>query len=159
MRVQVSAGLCVNETDDVAVANITEVRRLWIIFSLATGRVEEPIVIGILVVVASDLLLGRAFGICLNVGVEEPTTVAHVLQGGAGANYNFKGRFFDVGASKIGLEEGAHLGITGARVLEDKEMGPEASHVDRSWDYNETDDAGNPVLRISDLWNRKPYPS
>lgn len=54
---QVPAGLYVNETDDVAIANETEVRALRIIYGLLAGRVEVPVVVGVLVVVAGDLLL------------------------------------------------------------------------------------------------------
>lgn len=55
--VQVPASLYVDETDNVTIANEAEVWALRIIFGLLASRVEVPIVIGILVVIAGDLLL------------------------------------------------------------------------------------------------------
>lgn len=153
--VQVPTSLSVNETNDVAMANKTEVWGLGIIIRIAPSRVEEPVIVGILVMVTSDLLLRRALGIGLNVGVEETTAIPHVLDGNAGADCDFERGFFDLRAFEVGLEERAHLCITGTRVLEDDEVEPEASHINRHWDRDETDDAGNPVLCIGDLLDLK----
>lgn len=54
---QVPAGLYVNKTDNGAIANVTEVRARRIIFILVASRIEVPVVIGILMVVAGNLLL------------------------------------------------------------------------------------------------------
>lgn len=54
---QIPASLYVNETDDVTIANETEIWALRVIFGLIASRVEVPVIIGILVVIAGDLLL------------------------------------------------------------------------------------------------------
>lgn len=151
--VQIPAGLCMDKTDDVTMANIAEIWGLRIIIGLIASRGEEPVVVGVLMVVAGDLLLSRALGICLDVRVKKPTTVSHVFDGGTGANYNFERGFFDIGTFEVGLEERAHLGVTRAGILEDKEVEPEAGHVDCHWNCHEADDAGNPVLYISNLFD------
>ena len=69
VRVQVAASLCVNETDDIAIANILD-RCLCIELGLMSVGIEEPVVVRILVVIASDLLLLRSFRICLYVRME-----------------------------------------------------------------------------------------
>lgn len=55
--VQVPASLYMNETDNVTIADEAEVWALRIIFGLLASRVEVPVVIGIFVVIAGDLLL------------------------------------------------------------------------------------------------------
>lgn len=56
MRVKVATGLGVDKTENIAVSN--ELRwSLLIIIWLSSVWVEPPLVIGILVVIASDLLL------------------------------------------------------------------------------------------------------
>ena len=66
VRVEVAAGLRVDETDRGSVGD-----EAWLLFGdvlwVVTVRVEEPIVVGILVVVAGDLLLSRPFGVSLDV--------------------------------------------------------------------------------------------
>ena len=56
MRVQVAAGLSVDESDNRVVANESEIA-LGVVVLLSTVRVKEPVVVGVLVVVASNLLL------------------------------------------------------------------------------------------------------
>ena len=69
VRVQVAAGLSVNQTNLVAVSREAEVLIRTVIRLVAVG-VEEPVVVGILVVVAGDLLLLRALGVGLMMGVK-----------------------------------------------------------------------------------------
>ena len=57
---QVTAGLSVDETDDIAVANVSDVGVLGVVVRLVPVGVEEPVIVGVLVVVASDLLLSGA---------------------------------------------------------------------------------------------------
>lgn len=51
-------------------------------------------------------------------GVKKTSTVTHVLDGSAGTVGNLKWRILsNLGTSEVGLEEGAHLGISWPRVL------------------------------------------
>ena len=56
VRVQITTSLSVDETNDIAVADKLD-RRLGIEFRVMSVGIEEPIIIGIFVMVASDLLL------------------------------------------------------------------------------------------------------
>lgn len=69
-------------------------------------------------------------------GVKESTTITHILDGDAGAEYDFERGLFDIGALKICLKERAHLSVTGTRVLEDYEVDPEAGHIHCGRDCN-----------------------
>jgi hypothetical protein len=132
VRVKVAAGLSVNEADDIAVADVSDLGVLCVVVRLLSVGVEEPVVVGVRVVVASNLLLGRAFGVCLNVGVQKSTSVTHVLE-------------CRTGAPKVGLEEGRHLRIAGTAVLEDEEVNIEREHVDNQRDHNQADDPEDKV--------------
>lgn len=63
MGVQVTAGLGVDQANRSLVTDKPGLGFLVVIGFLAR-RVEEPVIVGILVVVASDLLLSGAFRIC-----------------------------------------------------------------------------------------------
>jgi hypothetical protein len=65
VAVQVAAGRGVDQTDCVAVA---ENLNLFVLKVRGEGMtsLDDPIVVGILVVVAGDLLLARSVGICLD---------------------------------------------------------------------------------------------
>lgn len=52
----------------------------------------------------------------------------------------------------MGLEEGRHLGITGARSVEDEEMYFEARSVDDKGKDYKAGDSGNPVGDVRALW-------
>ena len=151
VRVKVATGLGVNEANHVLVLDKSEVGGGLVVVRLVASGVEEPVVVRILVVVASNLLLAGSFGVGLDVRVKQSTTVAHVLESGARSNGNFEGTVSEVVSSEIGLEERAHLGITGTRVLEDDEVRFEASHVDNERDNNQTTNAGDPVSSIGFL--------
>ena len=69
MGVQVAAGLGVNQSQDIAISNKLD-RGLGIKFGIRAVRIEPPFIVGVLVVIAGDLLLRGAFGICLDVGVK-----------------------------------------------------------------------------------------
>jgi len=108
--------------------------------------VEEPVVVGVLVVVASDLLLLRALGEGLNVRVQKTTTVSHVLESGTRAKSDFERAIdSDFGALEVGLEEGAHLSITRTAVLENQEVHVEREHVNDHGNDNQTDHAETEV--------------
>lgn len=68
-----------DETDDIAVANEFQGSLRVKLRFMAVG-VEEPVVVRILVMVASDLLLGGSLRESLNVRMEESATISHVLQ-------------------------------------------------------------------------------
>jgi hypothetical protein len=146
VRVKVAAGLSVNEADDIAVADVSDLGVLCVVVRLLSVGVEEPVVVGVLVVVASNLLLGRAFGVCLNVGVQKSTSVTHVLECRTGAKGDFKRAVLaNFSTPKVGLEEGRHLRIAGTAVLEDEEVNIEREHVDNQRDHNQADDPEDKV--------------
>lgn len=69
VRVKVAASLGMEETDSGAITN--EAGLLGsIILGIAAVRVEEPVVVGIFVVIASNLLLVRTLRVSLDVAVE-----------------------------------------------------------------------------------------
>lgn len=146
MRVQVAASLSVNQTNNVVVTDEAQLLRLRVVVGVLTVRIKEPVVVGVLVVVASDLLLSRSLGIGLNVRVEETTTVTHVLDRGLGTNGNLQGAVLsDFGALQVGLEEGAHLGVAGAALVEDSEVQSEGQKVNEEWNEDETNGARDEV--------------
>lgn len=122
VRVEVAAGLRVNQTENVAVGN--KLRWCFCVkLGLAAVGVEKPLVVGILVMVASDLLLSGALWVCLDVRMEKSTTVSHVLNRCAGSVGNLKRAVLsNLRTAKVSLEQGAHLGISWATVFEDREM-------------------------------------
>jgi hypothetical protein len=145
VRVQVAASLSVDQTNDIVVADKLE-RSLGIEFGLVAVGVEEPVVVGVLVVVASDLLLLRALGEGLNVRVQKTTTVTHVLESGARAKSDFERAVdSDFSALEVGLEERAHLSITRTAVLEDEEVHVEREHVN---DHGDDDQANNAETEV-----------
>jgi hypothetical protein len=104
VRVKVAAGLSVNKTDGVAIAREAEFL-VRLVFHFSAVGVEEPVIVSILVVIASDLLLSRAFGIGLMMRVKQASSVAHVLESCTRAVGNFKGTVFaDFRPAKVGLE-------------------------------------------------------
>jgi hypothetical protein len=154
VRVKVATGLSVDETNDIAVADVSDLGVLCVVVGLLSVGVEEPVVVGVLVVVASNLLLGRAFGVCLNVGVQESTAVTHVLQRGTGTNGDFKRAVLaNFSTPKVGLEERRHLSIARTAVLENEEVDVEREHVDDKRDHNQSNDPEDEVCSKIDLSN------
>jgi hypothetical protein len=145
MRVEVATGLSVDQTDNITVAREAKFL-IGVVWDLVTVGVEEPIVVGILVVVASDLLLGRALGVCLNVRMEQTSSIAHILQGSAGAICDLERAVLaDFGTAQVGLEKRAHLSITRTAVLEDQEVEVEGESVDSERNEDETEDTESKV--------------
>lgn len=137
---QIAACLGVDEADYVLVAD-EDGLGFGVVFGLAAVRVEEPIVIGVFVVVAGHLLLLGAFGVCLDVRVEETAAVAHVLDCCAGAESDLEGAIFaNFRSAKVGLEERAHLSVTGTAIFKDEKMNVEGEHVDHDGDDNKPQD-------------------
>lgn len=143
--VKVAAGLGVDKTDRLAVANESG-RGFGVVVRVRTVGVEEPVVVGILVVVAGDLLLSRALRVGLDVGVQETTTISHVLDGRARSVGDFQGAVLaDLGALQVCLEQGAHLRITRTCVVENGKVECEREHVDQERDDDEANDASDNV--------------
>lgn len=67
--VEVAASLRVDQTEDIAIGNVLE-RSLRVVLWLVAVGIEPPLVVGIFVVVAGNLLLARAIGVGLDVGVQ-----------------------------------------------------------------------------------------
>ena len=66
VRMQVAPGLGMNQAQHMIIGNVFE-RRFGIVKRIRPIGIEEPVVVGVFVMVASDLLLLRTFGIGLNV--------------------------------------------------------------------------------------------
>lgn len=129
MRMQVTACLCVNQTNHVLISD--EFNRCFRIIRLrVTIRIEEPIVICILMMIASDLLLLRPFRVGLNVRMKKTTTITHIFKSGSRTVSDFKRAIFsNLRTSKISLEQRAHLRIPGTAIFQDEEVYPEGEHV------------------------------
>lgn len=139
--VKVAAGLGMDEANSAAITNITDLVRALIISLLPAVRIEEPVVVGIFVVVASHLLLVRALRVGLNVTVKQATTIAHVLDGHARAESKLQRAVSaNLGTSQISLEERGHLGIARAGVGQNNEVDGKAHEVDRKGQDDEADD-------------------
>lgn len=124
MGMKVAAGLRMNEADDTFVAWKGE-RSIRFIERFVPVGIEKPVIVGILMVVASNLLLLRSFWICLNVRMQQPSSIAHILDCCSGAVSNLEWTVFaHLRALEICLEQGAHLSISRTTVLQHQEMDP-----------------------------------
>lgn len=143
MRVQVASGLSVDQANDVAVANEAHIEGLRIVVFLTAVGVEEPVIVGILVVIAGNLLLLRAFGVSLNVRVKQATAVPHVFERSTRSNGNLERAVLsNFGSLQVGLEQGTHLCITWSGVVENGKVEGEREHVDEEWDDNQANHTG-----------------
>lgn len=137
MGMEISASLGVDETEDIPVTNILDWCfgvEIW----LSTVGVEPPLVVSILMMVASNLLLSRTFGIGLNVRMEKSTTITHILNRSSRSIGDFERAVLShLSTSKVGLEQGAHLGISRATVLQNGEVRSEGEHVYDQRHYNQ----------------------
>lgn len=135
-----------NEADDITVADILQVA-LGIVLGLVTVGIDEPVVVGILVVIASDLLLVGSLWVRLDMGMQQTTTVAHVLDGHPRTMNNLEWAVSaNLGAAQISLEERAHLGVARTTVGQDGEMQVEGEHVDQYGNNDQATDASEQVL-------------
>nr|POE53354.1 hypothetical protein CFP56_28576 [Quercus suber] len=120
--VQIPASLSMNQTNDVLVLDEFE-RCLWVVARPGAVGPQEPVVIGIFVMVASNLLLLGSFGVSLDVRVQKTTAVSHVLQRRTRSKCKLERTVStDLGSSQVGLEQGRHLCIARAAVFEDQEV-------------------------------------
>lgn len=141
--VEVAASLSMNQADNRAVAQISELVGLGVIVRLVAVRVKEPIIVGVLVVVAGNLLLLGAFGVSLDVRMEETAAIAHVLDCSAGPVSDLERAILaNLSSLEVGLEERAHLSITRAGPVENSEVQSEREEVDEEWDQNKAHDTG-----------------
>jgi hypothetical protein len=151
VRVQIAASLGVDKSNDGVVTNESEVTLRVVVLLSAVG-VEEPVVVGVLVVVAGNLLLLGTLGVGLNVGVKKTTTVAHVLDSSTGTNCNLQRAVLsNLSTLEVSLEEGAHLSITRAGAVENGEVQGEREEVDQERDDDEANDTGDDVGTKSGL--------
>lgn len=86
---KITASLGVKETDDTLVANIVQ-RTIGIVFRFEAVRIEKPIVVGILVMIAGNLLLIGTLRIDLHVRMKKTAAITHVLQRSPRAVHNLK---------------------------------------------------------------------
>ena len=136
MRVKIAPSLGMEETNFRAMANESRFGLGVIRLILAVGK-EKPVVVGVLMVIASDLLLTRSIGVSLDVRVEQAASVSHVLQSGFGAVCDFQWAILsNFGSLEVSLEEGAHLGVSWARFFKDEEVDIEREHVDHDRNDN-----------------------
>lgn len=88
--------------------------------------VDNKVIIGILVVVTSDLLLIRSYRERLDMRMQQSTSVAEILDRNLGSDGDFERRFCKVVASQMSLEQGAHLRVTGTGTIENHKVELEA---------------------------------
>src|SRR5690606_15637553 len=114
VRVEVAAGLDMEQANNGTVANEPGLR-LGVEVGIGAVGVEIPLVVGVLVVVAGDLLLSGAVGVGLDVRVEQSTAISHVLDGDLGTERDLERAVLsDIGTLEVSLEQGAHLGVARA---------------------------------------------
>jgi hypothetical protein len=151
MRMQIAASLSVDEPDVVAIAREAKLL-VWLVLNIITVGIEEPVVVSILMMIASDLLLCRAFRISLVMRVEQATSVAHILEGRPRPIGDFKGAVLShICASEVGLEQRAHLRVARSTILQDEEVKVEGKHVHCNWNNNESEHAETQVSREFNL--------
>lgn len=144
--VQVAAGLGMDQANSAAITNETDLVRALVISLLPAVGVEEPVVVGILVMIASHLLLVRTLGVGLNVTVKQATTIAHVLDSHAGAESDLQRAVpANLGAPQVGLEERGHLGIARAGVSQNTEVDGKADKVNHEGQDNKASNTGGNV--------------
>ena len=111
-----------------------------VVLGLASVGIEEPIVVGVFVVVTGDLLLAATVGIGLDMRMEQAPAISHVFQRHFRAEGNLQRRVFaDLGPPKICLKQRRHLRVARSGILQDQEMKVEGEHVDHHRDNDETD--------------------
>lgn len=105
MRVEITAGLGVNQSQNVAITNEFG-WCLRVVFRLGAVGIEPPLVVGVFVVVASNLLLSGTFWIGLDVGMEKTTAIPHILDRGARSVGDFKRAVLaNFGTPEVGLKQ------------------------------------------------------
>lgn len=152
VRVQVAASLSVDKSNDGVVTNESEITLRVVVLLSAVG-VEEPVVVGVLVVVASNLLLLGTLRVGLNVRVKKTTTITHVLDSGARTDCNLERAVLsNLSTLEVSLEERAHLSIPRAGAIENREVQGEREEVDQERDDDEANNTGDDVGTKSGLW-------
>lgn len=108
MRVQVATRLGVDESNSVSILEHSRRLRVHCVFGgemwVFPSRSDDEFIVGVLVVVASDLLLLGSLRVRLDVRVKQSTSVAHVLECHLGAKGSLEGRIGKVVAPEMGLE-------------------------------------------------------
>ena len=93
MRVQVATRLGVDESNSVSILEHSRRLRVHCVFGgemwVFPSRSDDEFIVGVLVVVASDLLLIRTNGERLNMGMQQTPTPTHILESDLGAKCDF----------------------------------------------------------------------
>ncbi len=129
MRMEITACLCMNQTKYVLISDILYRCFGFVYIGVAIG-IEEPVVVCIFVMITSNLLLLRPFGVGLHVRVKEPTTISHIFEGSSRTVGNFKRAIFsNLRSSEVCLEQRTHLCIPRAAVFQNQEVYVKRKHV------------------------------
>jgi len=143
--------MIMDKSDDILIFQETSVGALEVEIRLIAIIVDNPIIVGVFVVVAGDLLLLTSLGIELDVRMEETASVSGILDGDFRSVGDFKGRVRKIRSFEIGLEERGHLRVTRARILKNQEVNPEGEHVDQRRQNNETKHTSRPMSEVGSL--------
>jgi hypothetical protein len=85
MRVQIPSGMRVNETNHLTVFEKSDIGTFEVDVGFVTVCEDCPVVVGVLVVVACNLLLLTSFREKLDMRMKETTAIAGVFDGDSGA--------------------------------------------------------------------------
>ena len=150
MRMQISTGCRVNQANHITVVQKFD-RSIRVDGIRVPWRCDDPVVVVVFVMVACHLLLLRARGECLDVRVEQTTSISVVLKRQLRAVRDFQGRQGKIVALQMRLEQGGHLRISRSGAVEDEKVDLEACGVDRKGQEDEACYTGNPVLDVCSL--------
>jgi mannose/fructose/N-acetylgalactosamine-specific phosphotransferase system component IID len=140
-----------NEADGISISDVLQITG-GVVLGLVAAGIDEPVIVGILVVIASNLLLVGTLWVGLNVGVQQTTAVTHVLNGDSGSMDDLKRAVSaHLGATQVGLEKRAHLRITRTTVGQNGEMQVERKHVYQNGDDDQASHASKEMLSQQSL--------
>lgn len=163
VRVQIAGGRRVLKSNDIAVLDVLD-GRVRIVRRLTPSGKDVPVVVVILVVIASSLLLSRAYRVHLYMRMEQSATETHILQcelrpirdlcsatsvsqssSNDQENEHTERIEMETIANQIGLEQGGHLCVPRARVMEYHEVDLEGRHVHEERQDDETRNSCDPM--------------
>lgn len=104
--------------------------------------------------ITGDLLLIGTHGESLHVRMQQSTSISKVLDGDFGSNRDFERRFGKVVAFQVGLEERAHLCISGSGSVKNQKVKLEAKGVDAERNQDEANSSGYPMFKVGHLTQR-----
>lgn len=173
MGVEVATSRVVDESHDGSMREVNE-RGGRVVGSHFPSWRDDKLVVLVFVMVAGDLLLLRSDGISRDVGVEESSSVSHVLERQLGSICRFypsqhssvspqHGNTWigltewvasEIVALEVSLEEGTHLRVSRSGSVEDEEVHLEAQCVDAEGDDDEAEHSGDDVADVGALRGR-----